>query len=56
MGQFRHWNIKIVQRIRQIKSKADIYRQVESEYSDTSGKYMKIYRKSGNTKMDNIDL
>lgn len=23
---------------------------------DTSGKYMKIYRKSGNTKMDNIDL
>ena len=23
---------------------------------DTSGKYMKIYRQSGNTKMDNIDL
>lgn len=23
---------------------------------DTNGKYMKIYRKSGNTKMDNIDL
>lgn len=40
MGQFRHWNIKIVQRIRQIKSKADIYRQVESEYS---GYKRKIY-------------
>lgn len=23
---------------------------------DTSGKYIKIYRQSGNTKMDNIDL
>lgn len=23
---------------------------------DTGGKYMKIYRKSGNTKMDNIEL
>lgn len=40
MGKFRHWNIKIVQRIRQIESKADIYRQVESEHS---GYKRKIY-------------
>ena len=33
MGKFRYWNIKIIQRIRQIESKADIYRQVESEHS-----------------------
>ena len=31
----------------------DVYKR---QTLDTSGKYMKIYRQSGNTKMDNIDL
>lgn len=56
MGQFRHWNIKLYKGYVKLKVKQTYTARWNRSTLDTSGKYMKIYRQSGNTKMDNIDL